>query len=62
MADVSVGQGNRRDQNENEVEKDSTLNKTFGEEGTNKAQPKPAPNARPIDVGDKGIESPPFTR
>ncbi|WP_096698500.1 hypothetical protein [Polaromonas sp. AER18D-145] len=62
MADVSVGQSNRRDQNENEVEKDSTLNKTFGEEGTNKAQPKPDPNAKPIDVGGKWIEPSPFTR
>jgi hypothetical protein len=63
MADVSVGQGNRRDRNENEVEKDSTLNKTFGEEGTNKVQPKPDPNAKPTDVGSgKWIEPAPFTR
>ena len=63
MADVSVGQGNQRDRNENEVEKDSTLNKTFGEEGTNKAQPRPDPNTKPVDVGvGKGIEPQPFSR
>jgi hypothetical protein len=63
MADVSVGQGNQRDRNENEVEKDSTLNKTFGEEGTSKVQPRPDPNAKPADVGDgKGIEPQPVSR
>ncbi|HQR99873.1 MULTISPECIES: hypothetical protein [unclassified Polaromonas] len=63
MADVSVGQGNQRDQNETEVEKDSALNKTFGEEGTNKTQSKPDRNAKPTDVGaGKWIEPSPFTR
>lgn len=37
--------------------------RTFGEEGTNKTQPVPDPNARPSDVGSgKFIEPTPFTR
>jgi len=64
MHDVSVGQGDGRDDNENEVQKDRTLNQTFGEEGTNKTQPKPDPRAKPSDVpsGGKHIEPSPFTR
>ncbi|MGC1172796.1 hypothetical protein [Polaromonas sp.] len=64
MHDVSVGQADGRDDNENEVQKDRTLNKTFGEEGTNKTQPKPNPHAKPSDVpsGGKHIEPSPFTR
>ena len=63
MGDMSVGQGNASDKNENGPDKDATLNKTFGEEGTNKTQPKPDPNAKPSDVGNwKFGESTPFTR
>jgi len=64
MGELSVGQGNQGDKNENGVKKDTTLNKTFGEEGTNKTQPKPDPNAKPSDVGNGGkfIESTPFVR
>lgn len=52
MSTTSVGQGGRRDGNENEV----TDNKptTFGEEGTNKTQPLPDPKARPSDVPGPG--------
>lgn len=64
MHDVSVGQGGKRDDNENEVRKDKTLNKTFGEEGTNRTQPKPDPHAKPSDVPGRGkfIEPSPFVR
>lgn len=63
MAEASVGQGNPGDNNENEVNKDTASKKTFGEEGTNKTQPKPDPNAEPSDVGGgKFIERTPFTR
>jgi hypothetical protein len=63
MADVSVGQGSGRDDNETDVQKETAPKKTFGEEGTNKTQPKPDPNAEPSDVGGcKFIESTPFTR
>jgi len=64
MRDVSVGQGNGLDNNENDVQKDNTLNKTFGEEGTNKTQPMPDPDAKPSDVlgGGKHIPSSPYTR
>ena len=64
MAEASVGQGRPEDDNENKVRKDSKPSKTFGEEGTNKTQPEPDPNARPSDVGNGGkfIEPTPFTR
>ena len=64
MGDTSVGQGGQRDNNESNVGKDTASKKTFGEEGTNKTQPKPDPNAKPSDVGGGGkfIESTPFTR
>jgi hypothetical protein len=64
MHDVSVGQGDGRDGNENKVQKDKTLNKTFGEEGTNKTQSKPDPDAKPSDVpsGGKHIPASPYTR
>lgn len=64
MAEASVGQGNPGDNNENEVnKKDTASKKTFGEEGTNKTQPKPDPNAKPSNGGGgKFIERTPFTR
>ncbi|RYE84527.1 MAG: hypothetical protein EOO65_02135 [Methanosarcinales archaeon] len=64
MGDVSVGQGNQRDKNETGVDKNTPLNKTFGEEGTNKTQPEPDPNATSSDVPGLGkhIERSPFTR
>lgn len=65
MGNVSVGQGNQRDKNENRADKDDlAVNKTFGEEGTNKTQPEPDPNATPSDVPGLGkhIERSPFTR
>lgn len=64
MSDVGVGQGNGLDNNENDVKSDKTLNKTFGEEGTNKTQPKPDPDAKPSDVPGLGkhIPSSPYTR
>jgi hypothetical protein len=64
MGDTSIGQGKPADDNENEVDQNTTPSKTFGEEGTNKTQPKPDPHAKPSDVGGGGkfIESTPFTR
>ncbi|MDP3309341.1 MAG: hypothetical protein Q8S56_00080 [Polaromonas sp.] len=64
MGDASIGQGKPGDKNENKVDKKTTSRKTFGEEGTNKPQPEPDPNAKPSDVGAGGkfIESTPFTR
>jgi len=64
MGEASVGNGNQTDGNENEVGKNTPARKTFGEEGTNKTQPQPDPNAKPSDVGGGGkfIESTPFTR
>lgn len=64
MHDVSVGQGNGLDNNENDVKKDKTLNKTFGEEGTNKTRPQPDPYAKPSEVpgGGKHIPPSPYTR
>ncbi|WP_372828601.1 hypothetical protein [Polaromonas sp.] len=64
MGKASVGQGNQSDNNENHVGKNTPSKKTFGEEGTNKTQPKPDPNAEPSDVGSGGkfIEPTPFTR
>ena len=64
MSDVSVGQGDATDSNENAAEKGRNNNsKTFGEEGTNKTQPLPDPDAKPSDVGlGKFTESTPYTR
>jgi hypothetical protein len=64
MGDTSIGQGKPGDRNENEVAGNTTPSKTFGEEGTNKTQPKPDPNAKPSDVGAGGkfVEPTPFTR
>jgi hypothetical protein len=64
MGDTSIGQGKPSDDNENKVDKNASPRKTFGEEGTNKTQPKPDPNAEASDVGVGGkfIESTPFTR
>ncbi len=64
MGEASIGQGKPSDGNENKVDKNTVPPKTFGEEGTNKTQPKPDPTAKPSDVGGGGkfIESTPFTR
>ena len=64
MNDPSVRQGGKRDENENEVQEDETLNKTFGEEGTNKTESKPDPSAKPSDVPGAGkhMEPSPFVR
>lgn len=64
MGETSVGQGKHGDNNENQVKKNAPPSKTFGEEGTNKTQPKPDPKAKPSDVGGGGkfIEPTPFTR
>lgn len=64
MGDASIGQGKPGDKNENKVDKKTTPSKTFGEEGTNKTQSEPDPNAKPSDVGAGGkfIEPTPFTR
>ena len=47
-----------------EGDKKAIPDRTFGEEGTNKTQPTPDPNARPSDVGAGGkfMEPTPFTR
>jgi hypothetical protein len=64
MAETSIGQGKAGDDNENKVAKNADPQKTFGEEGTNKTQSQPDPNAKASDVGVGGkfIESKPFTR
>lgn len=64
MSEASVGQGNQNDKNENDLGSGKGSKKTFGEEGTNKTQSKPDPNAEPSDVGAGGkfIEPTPFTR
>jgi hypothetical protein len=63
MGETSVGQNDPSDSNENKVKKGAPPAKTFGEEGTNKTQPRPDPNATPSDVGSgKFIEPTPFTR
>ncbi len=64
MHGVSTGQGENFDDNENDVRKEGPLNKTFGEEGTNKTQPRPDPDAKPSDVPGSGkhIPSSPYTR
>ncbi|MBA4329789.1 MAG: hypothetical protein C0428_16310 [Polaromonas sp.] len=64
MGDTSIGQGQPADSNNTQVDKNKTPRKTFGEEGSNKTQSKPDPNAQPSDVGAGGkfIEPSPFTR
>ena len=64
MHDVSVGQGGTADNNESAGQKDKTLNKTFGEEGTNKTQPLADPTAKPSNVPGHGkhIKRSPYTR
>jgi hypothetical protein len=64
MHPMSAGQRNESDGNQQGAEKDDSLNKTFGEEGTNKTQPVPDPKAKPSDVpsGGKHIEPSPYTR
>jgi hypothetical protein len=48
----------------NVATKAAPVEKTFGEEGTNKTQPRPDPSAKPSEVGGgrKFIEPTPFTR
>ncbi|MDO8375128.1 MAG: hypothetical protein Q7T39_24620 [Polaromonas sp.] len=64
MHDVSAGQGDERDDKESGVRKDKALNKTAGEEGTNRTQPQPDPHAKPSEVPGRGkfIEPSPFVR
>ncbi len=64
MSHTSVGAGDSRDSNENDVDPVDTQKKTFGEEGTNKTQPLPDPKAKPEDVPEIGkhISSTPFVR
>jgi hypothetical protein len=63
MTQASIGQGGQRDSNENVPQKGEEPKKTFGEEGTNKTQSEPDPNAKPSDVGGgKFIAPTPFTR
>ena len=66
MHPMSAGQRNKGDRNRpgTGTRKDDSLNKTYGEEGTNKTQPFPDPKAKPSDVpsGGKHIEPSPYTR
>lgn len=64
MAVVSMGPGGKDDDNDASEKRDRTLNKTFGEEGTNKTQPVPDPTANSSEVPGSGkhIQSSPFTR
>ena len=64
MTQVSVGQGGKYDDNDASEKADKTMTKTFGEEGTNKTQSVPDPQAKPSDVAGstKHIPSSPFTR
>ncbi len=64
MAEISVGQGGKYDDNDASEKEDKTLNKTFGEAGTNKTRPEPDPGAKPSDVPGSGkhIEPSPFVR
>jgi hypothetical protein len=64
MRHAGVKQGGRRDGRDNDAKKDATPNKTVGEEGTNKTQPQPDPNAQPADVPGSGkhMEPSPFVR
>lgn len=63
MTNTSVGQGEGKDNNENDASAQPDR-KTFGEEGTNKTQRVPDPKARPSDVPGSGkhIEPSPFIR
>ncbi|MDP2818255.1 MAG: hypothetical protein Q8O29_08225 [Polaromonas sp.] len=63
MGETSVGQGKHGDDNENQVKKDAPPSKTLGEEGTNKTQSQPDPNAKPSEAGGgKFIDPTPFNR
>jgi hypothetical protein len=63
MGETSVGQGKHGDDNENQVKKDAPPSKTLGEEGTNKTQSQPDPNAKPSEAGSgKFIDPTPFNR
>ena len=64
MGEASIGQEKPGDDNENQIGENTVPRKTFGEEGTNKTQPRPDPHAKPSDVGGGGkfIEPTPFTR
>ena len=64
MSNTSVGQGDGKDDNENDVGTSQPGKKTFGEEGTNKTQPVPDPKAQPTDVPGHGkhMEPSPFVR
>ena len=64
MSHTSVGQGDDRDENENDVSVGKPEKKTFGEEGTNKTQSVPDPKAKPSDVPGSGkyMEPSPFVR
>lgn len=60
-----TGKNSKNDDGKSEGKKDRRMrNKVFGEEGTNKTQPKPDPHAKPSDVpgGGKFIEPSPFIR
>lgn len=59
-----TGKNSKRDDGKSEGQKDRMRSKAFGEEGTNKTQPKPDPHAKPSDVsgGGKFIEPSPFIR
>lgn len=61
---VSVGQGGVEDSNENAVNPQQKPAKTFGDEGTNKTQPVPDPNAKPEEVPGLGkhVNPSPYTR
>lgn len=63
MSTTSVGQGEGKDDNENDASAKPDR-KTFGEEGTNKTQPLPDPKAKPSDVPGSGkyMEPSPFVR
>jgi hypothetical protein len=64
MRHAGVRPDSQRNGNKNDAEKGTAPNKTFGEEGTNKTQPKPDPNAQPADVPGSGkhMEPSPFVR
>ena len=64
MAEISVGQGGKYDDNDASEKKDKAMNKMFGEEGTNKTQPVPDPKAKPSNVPGSGkyMEPSPFVR
>lgn len=64
MHQVSAVQRKKGGGNPQDAKMDETLNKSFGEEGTNKTQPVPDPSAKPSDVsiGGKHVEPSPYTR